>query len=436
MKEHQFVKYSPALMLSVIYMFSIMDRNIISIVLDLIKKDLHLSDFELALMSGLAFAFFYGVMGIPIGHLADRKNRVSLITICLSVWSLMTILSGLAVNFLMLVVARMGVGIGEAGCAPSAHSIMVDIYKPIDRGKVMAIYHAAQPFGTASAMFVGGWLADAYGWRITLITIGLPGLLLAVAAKLWLKEPVRPEGNKRENAKPGPTIWQTITLLLRNKLFRTTCMAHIACVSFMLSIITVWLPTVMHRSLELSFSQIGMGLGIVSIISGIFGTLASGPISDRLYKKDARWLAYLPAIFVFLATPFFLFAMTTKNLTIFYGCVTCVYVLIFAHTAPCFALIHHSVDSSIRAMTIAIVILLVNFFGMGICPSLIGFISDMLHTDFGVDSLRIGILCAVILLPVGGLFFLYASRLIVTDENGDIKTPQLIIGEIVPEAKV
>jgi len=185
----------------------------------------------------------------------------------------------------------------------------------------------------------------------------------------------------------------------------------------------VWLPTFIHRSFELSFSQIGLGLGIISMIAGIFGTLASGPVSDRLYKRNARWLAYLPGIIAFAAIPFFLTAVTTKNLALFYGCVTCLYILIFAHVAPCFSLIHHSVDSSIRAMTVAIVILLVNFFGLGICPALIGYISDLLSAEFGTDSLRIGIQCAVFLLPLGGLFFLYASRLIITDENGEI-SPQ------------
>jgi MFS family permease len=423
MKEKRLVKYGPALMLSVIYMFSIMDRNVLSIVLDLIKKELNLSDFELALMSGLAFAFFYGLMGIPIGHLADRKNRVNLISICLAVWSLMTVVSGLAVNFMILIFARMGVGVGEAGCAPCAHSIMVDSYKTKDRSKVMAIYHAAQPFGSASAMFIGGWLADAYGWRVTLIAIGLPGLLVAIAAKLLLKEPPRPKGNEQDEAKVGPTIWQHISLLMHNRLFKATCMAHIACVSFMYSIIAVWLPTLIHRRFALSFSQIGMGLGVISMIAGIFGTLASGPVSDKLYKRNACWLAYLPAGLVFLAIPFFLVAVTIKSVPIFYGCVTCVYVLMFAHAAPCYSLIHHSVDSSIRAMTIAIVILLVNFFGLGVCPALIGFISDRLSAEFGPDSLRMAIQCAVGMLPIGGLFFLYAARLITTDENGDIKIP-------------
>lgn len=420
MKENKWVKYSPAMMLSVIYMFSIMDRNALNVVLDLIKQDLKLSDLELALMSGLAFAFFYGLMGIPIGHLADRKNRVNLIAICLAIWSLMTMLSGLAVNFIMLILARTGVGIGEAGCAPCAHSIMVDTYKAEDRAKVMGIYHFAQPFGSASAMLAGGWLADAYGWRVTLIAIGLPGLLVAISAKLLLKEPPRPQGNKHDDVTAGPTLMQTIKLLMRNRLFKATCTGHIACVSFMYSIIVVWLPTFMHRSFELSFSKIGVGLGIVSMIAGIFGTLASGAVSDRLYERNARWLAYLPGAIAFTSIPFFLAAITTHNLTIFYGCVTCLYILIFAHVPPCFSLIHHSVSSNIRAMTVAIVILLVNFFGLGIFPALIGHISDILHTEFGTDSLRIGLKCAVFLLPIGGVSFLYAARLITPHENGEI----------------
>ena len=174
--------------LVIVYTFNFIDRNILSILLQSIKTDLNLSDTSLGLLSGFAFAAFYATLGIPIAKYADRGNRRNLISISLAIWSLMTALSGLAQNFLHLLLARIGVGIGEAGCSPPAHSMISDYFPANKRSTALGIYSLGIPFGIMFGLFAGGWIDEMFGWRTAFFIVGVPGILIAILFRFTVNQ--------------------------------------------------------------------------------------------------------------------------------------------------------------------------------------------------------------------------------------------------------
>ena len=205
--------------LVIVYTFNFIDRNILSILLQSIKTDLNLSDTSLGLLSGFAFAAFYATLGIPIAKYADRGNRRNLISISLAIWSLMTAVSGLAQNFLHLLLARIGVGIGEAGCSPPAHSMISDYFPANKRSTALGIYSLGIPFGIMFGLFAGGWIDEMFGWRAAFFIVGIPGILIAILFRFTVKEPIRGQAEGKIASVNQPTISETISYLLRKKYF-------------------------------------------------------------------------------------------------------------------------------------------------------------------------------------------------------------------------
>jgi MFS family permease len=401
--------FAPALMLSLVYGISLMDRQVVSMLLEPIKQDLLLSDTQLALMSGLVFALFYGLMGIPIARMADTKNRVNIITVCLAVWSGMTVLSGMASNFITLLCARIGVGVGEAGCSPTAQSIIADLYKENRRGRALAIYTAGAPIGTAIAYVVGGWIAEHYGWRMALITAGIPGIICALAIKQRLREPPRKRSTMVEPS--GESVPNEIRSLYRNRLYRLALWGHIYCIA-LIYIMAIWLPTLLIRSYGLSLSEVGILLATTTTAGSFIGTLASGFLADRLSLKDPRWLAWLPLLFSLISLPFLVMGLLTNNLIILTVSLTAVITLISAHTPPTYTLYHRAVSSRSRGMAVALSTLAVNILGLGLAPLFVGFISDSLTTQLGQNALQSAMLVSVILLPCAGFCYYRAAGLL------------------------
>ncbi len=207
--------------LVVVYTFNFIDRQILSILIEPIKTDLGISDFGMGLLSGTAFAIFYATLGMPLALVADRWNRRNLIGLSLAVWSGMTALSGLAMNFWQLAVARIGVGIGEAGCSPSAHSMLADLYPAKERATALSIYALGIPIGIMFGMFAGGAIADAFGWRMAFFVVGVPGLLLSIVVFMTVKEPPRghADGFKADSAAKNPTILEVARYLATRRAF-------------------------------------------------------------------------------------------------------------------------------------------------------------------------------------------------------------------------
>jgi len=247
-----------------VYASNFLDRQILGILLQPIKTDLGLSDTQLGLLSGIGFALFYVTMGIPLARWADKHNRVSLLSVCIALWSAMTALSGAATNFLQLGLARIGVGIGEAGCTPAAHSIIADYFKSEERVRAMAFYSAGASIGVFLGYLLGGWVNQFYGWRVTFFVVGAPGLLLALIVRFTLREPPRGHSeNSKTAASTIPTVTEALSYLWGQNSFR-----HLALGTGLLTLSSyggaTWFPAFLMRSYGMSTGELGTWLALIA----------------------------------------------------------------------------------------------------------------------------------------------------------------------------
>jgi predicted MFS family arabinose efflux permease len=288
--------------LVVVYTFNFIDRQILSILLESIKLDLKLSDTSLGLLTGFAFALFYATLGIPIAKYADYGNRRNLISIAIAVWSFMTALSGLAQNFFHLLFARIGVGVGEAGCSPPAHSMISDYFPANIRSTALGIYSLGIPFGIMFGLFAGGWINEYFGWRIAFFVVGIPGLFLAILFRYSVKEPIRGQAEGRSDTKDQPTILETVKYLLKKKSF-----VHLAFGAALAAFVgygaVTWLPSFFQRSYGMQTGEVGWYLGLILGIPGGIGIFLGGYLSDYFGSKDIRWYLWTVAIAMAITTP-------------------------------------------------------------------------------------------------------------------------------------
>ncbi|WP_240884324.1 MFS transporter [Sphingomonas sp. SFZ2018-12] len=377
-------------LLTLTYFFSYMDRQILAILQELIKADLKLSDTQLGLLSGLAFAVFYATLGIPVARLADRFNRRNIIAVSLAVWSLMTALGGLAQNFAQLLAARIGVGIGEAGSSPPSHSIIADLYPPEERAGAMGIYSLGVVLGAAIGTFLGGTIASFYGWRVAMFAIGLPGVALAVIVYLFVVEPRRGMADRRTDAGRGamPSLVDGFRAMAISAPAFHLVMA-VTLTSMIGYGLTAWGPSYMQRSLGLRMLDISL---IVSPIGAVVGTLSAvggGRLADWLARN--RGLHAQPWMVAALKTAalpftlgFFIFDEPVAALLCYF-----LYVLLAnSYLGPTFALIQGLAPVRLRALWAAITLLIINLVGLGLGPTLVGVISDVLKPSLGTESLR------------------------------------------------
>ncbi|BFM16951.1 MFS transporter [Maricurvus nonylphenolicus] len=421
--------FKTAIVLGCMYSLSVMDRQIVAMLLEPIKHDMQLSDTQLALMSGLVFALFYGAMGIPIARLADRANRVNILSWCLGVWSLMTALSGMAVNFTMMLLARIGVGVGEAGCQPAGQSIIADTYEESRRARALAIFAAGAPIGGLLAYLLGGALADTYGWRVTLIAAGVPGLIFAVLIRYLITEPQRTAAS---NEAEQQAVIPEIKKLLATPIYRYALLGHIFCIALMYTIM-IWVPTLMIRVHQLSLTEIGIIIGASSLIGGLAGSILSGVITDVMANKHSKWLGALPMLYCLLALPLFMGFLWTSSMWVSIGLLTVCMILLNAHTPPCYATYHKSVAPENRAMSVALSTLSVNIIGLGLAPLLVGSISDVLSSEYGERSLNMAMFVGAAFLPLGAYCYYKVAQLFATEHIKTVTTENL--AEVEPALK-
>jgi predicted MFS family arabinose efflux permease len=281
-------RYALAVLLAV-YVLSFLDRQVIVILAEGIKKDLGLSDTQVGLMAGLAFALLYTLLGLPLARLADhpRTNRVGLIALCVGAWSLMTALCGLANNFTQLLLARVGVGIGEAGGTPAAHALIGEMVEPAKRSSALAIYGMGIPLGSLLGLVLGGFLADKIGWRATFLTLGAPGVLVALLLVLTVKDPRRTGVQSVQAAPAAEPLKTTLGLLLASPAF-VLLLAAATVVSFLGYGKGVWTAAFYMRSHHLSAGQVGLWLGLSSGLAGVFGTWLGGALAERFGRRSPR----------------------------------------------------------------------------------------------------------------------------------------------------
>jgi len=374
--------------LTAVYVFNFIDRQILVILQESIKQELGLSDTQLGLMTGFTFAIFYVSFGIPIARLADKGNRRNIIAVSLTIWSTMTALSGVKQNFIQLLLARIGVGIGEAGGSPPSHSIISDLYPPKKRATALAIYSTGISIGILLGFLIGGWVNQYLGWRMTFLVVGLPGILLAVILRFTLKEPTRGHSDKdSEMANEQHSIKDVFRLLREKKSFRCIAVGagFAAYVSYT---VTSWMPPFLARVHDMSSAEIGTWLSLIFGIGTGIGYFMGGYLTDRLSKKDKRWYLWLPALTLLLAIPLALVAFFASDANTTLLAIILPAFLNSLYLAPCIALTHGIVSVRMRALASAILFFVLNIIGLGFGPFVGGIISDMLQPSLGVDALR------------------------------------------------
>ncbi len=399
-------------MLTMIYVFNFADRQILVILQESIKKEFQLSDTDLGLLSGFIFAIFYVVLGIPIARYADRGNRRNIVAGSLGFWSIMTAISGYAGNFIQLLLARMGVGIGQAGESPSAHAMISDYFPKERRTAALSVYSTGLYIGILIAFLMGGYLNQHYGWRKAFLVMGVPGIIFSLLFFVTVKEPKKGATDVRESTSGKTyTLRTALKLLFSNKiiLYLTLGTAqHLFCIYALLN----WTPSFLSRLHGMKIMDIGVSLGLIFGVGGAIGTHVRRLLTDRLGKRDKRYYLRVPAYSVLISILFTTGALFFQNnyLTLF-----CLGVSVFLQSiylGPFIAIAHSLVPASMRALSSAILLFMLNLFGLGFGPLVVGIISDLLKPSLGLESLRWA-LTIILLLSVGSaaLFFAAAKKI-------------------------
>ena len=390
------------------YTLSICDRMILSILFPDIKAEFGLSDTQLGLLGGISFALFYATMGLPIARLSDQYSRKWIIIASLVVFSLMTAFSGLAAGFISLLLFRIGVGIGEAGVNPASHSILADYFPPHRRAVAMATLMLGGSFGMMLGFVGGGFIAEAYGWRIALVSVGIPGLLLAAGIAKLLQEPTRGTF-ETETPPPPPPILTTAATMWANPAMRHLIAGSVVA-GLMSYGLTQWLPTFFIRTHDLSQSQTGMMMAGVFGILGAIGALAAGKWFDRLSIRGFQYGLWMLALIPFVSIPFFIMGLFADNLT-----TAMLLFIIPGFACNCFlgptsAMVQTLSPVHMRAVSSAIKMLCINLIGLGLGPLLVGVLSDFLSPRYGEEALSVALAYFTLVGLWGSLHFWLCGR--------------------------
>lgn len=403
--------------LVVVYTFNFIDRQIVGILAVPIKEDLGLSDTELGLMGGLAFALFYTGLGIPIAMLADRFSRTWIMTGALVVWSAMTAACGLANNFWQLFAARLGVGVGEAGGVAPAYSLISDWFPSHQRARALSIYSFGIPIGSALGIVAGGIIASLVDWRMAFFAVGILGVLLAPVFRLTVKEPRRGQYDTGAHSTEAASIGKTITTLLAKPSFWLVSMGA-ACSSMMGYGLFFWLPSFLVRSYGLTLLDASLFFGAILLLGGLVGIWLGGSLADRFGVGNRRRYLTIPAI-AFLATvPCYLAGILSTSLTLTFILLLVPTALGLAWLGPVISTVQHLVPPRMRATASAVFLFINNLVGIGLGTFAIGALSDALQVNFGDNALRYSIMAGTGFYVAAALLFFLAARWLESDWEG------------------
>lgn len=383
--------YYALVLLTIVYSFNFIDRQLLAILQESVKADLALSDSQLGLLTGFAFAAFYVIAGIPIARWADRGNRRDIVALSLFIWSFMTAISGMVQNYAQLLLARIGVGVGEAGGSPPSHSIISDIFPPTERASALGFYSMGVSIGILFGFLAGGWLNEYFGWRVAFAVVGAPGILLAIILRMTLAEPVRGLNEQRVDSSAPVPLGQVLALLWSRRSFRHMAFAA-ALNSFAGYSSSNWTASFMIRSHGMSTGELGTWLALTMGLGGAVGVFCGGLIADRLARRDQRWYVWLPALTGFICVPFMALvylapgAYAALALGIIPG------ILFNVYLGNTIATTHGLVGLRMRALSSAILFLILNIIGLGLGPWTTGMFSDYLQPTLGAQSLRYAML--------------------------------------------
>jgi predicted MFS family arabinose efflux permease len=383
--------------LVLVYIVNFIDRQVFSILIEPIRADIDLSDTQLGFLGGVAFAFFYTFAGIPIARWADRGNRITIVTLALVIWSGMTALTAFARSFTTLMVARIGVGIGEAGCSPPIHSLISDYFPPERRATALSIYSLGIPIGAAIGTLAGGWIGEYYGWRTAFLVVGVPGLLIAILVKLTVREV--PRGHSEGVSVPTEqteSVGGVIRFMWGLKSFRHLSFAG-SLHAFVGYGAGLFLPSFFMRIHGFGLAETATYLFLIGL-TGMIGTFLGGYLGDRLGVADKRWYAWVPGIATLTAVPFSVAFYLWEDPIVALFLAIPGAILGPMYLGPTFGMTQTLVKPQMRALASAILLFVLNLIGLGLGPLFAGFLSDQLRPEFGVESIRYSLLS----LTIGG----------------------------------
>jgi MFS family permease len=400
--------------LLIIYTLNFLDRQVVNILAEPIKRDLGLADWQLGMMTGLAFAIFYTVLGIPIARLAETKNRPFIIGASVAAWSAFTVLCGFTQNFWQLILARIGVGVGEAGCTPPAHSLITDYVPREKRAGAIAFYSIGTPLGTLAGMAMGGLVADAYGWRVAFMVAGAPGVIFALIAAFTLVEPRRQlAADIAARAASKISFGAALAVLATKKTFWLVALAasikafvgygHAPfTASFFFRVHGPEVAELAARFGLKSAGFLGLALGLIGGTAGVIGAWFGGILADRLGAKDLRAYVIVPAIASLITIPFYILAVSVGSPMAAICILTVPVLLGTLWYGPVYATAQSIVDPHMRATASAVLLLIINLIGLGLGPVAVGLLSDVLAGPVGLGEAQ-GVRWALILSTLLGL---------------------------------
>jgi predicted MFS family arabinose efflux permease len=400
--------------LVVVYTFNFIDRQIIGILAVPIKADLALTDTQLGLMGGLAFALFYTALGIPIAMLADRSNRTWIMAIALTLWSAMTAICGTVQNFWQLFLARLGVGVGEAGGVAPAYSLISDYFPPQQRARALSIYSFGIPIGSALGIVFGGIIASKIDWRYAFFAVGIAGIIIAPIFKLTVAEPERGQFDPNYTKASPPALGDIIRKLMQKPSFWIMSFGA-ACSSMMGYGLFFWLPSFFVRSYSISLIDASLFYGAILLVGGLAGIWLGGSLADRFGASRRGAYVVIPA-FAFVATvPFYVVAILSPNLTTTFFAMLIPTALGLVWLGPVLAAIQHVVPPNMRATASAIFLFINNLIGIGAGTVAIGILSDNLQARYGDDSLRYAILAGTSFYVLAAMLFFLSAKYLKND---------------------
>lgn len=367
-------------MLFTVYFFNSVDRSIFGILAEPIKEEMKLADWQIGLLSGFAFSLLYLTVGLAMARLADQANRVTILTVCAAFWSVMTALCGLSANFIQLCLFRMGVGVGEAGCLPTSHSLISDYFPPTRRSKALAVYGLGYPIGALFGSVIGGVVLDHWGWRAAFYVIGLPGIFIALLTRYVVKEPQRGRldvGETSDGRHAEPISLREVVLLIWHSPVLRQMIIALTVMTFATSPTSAFLGPYLLRRFPISYTQLGFIVATSMMLGASISTYLGGVIAQRLARRDERWYQWVPAISVASGAPIYVAAFAQSNWVSLAVLMFIAALINAMYLAPSYTVLHNSIPPGGRAKAVVIVGIFMGLIGQGLGALLGGAANDV-----------------------------------------------------------
>ncbi|MDG2306277.1 MAG: MFS transporter [Candidatus Binatia bacterium] len=395
------------------YILNFVDRQVLALVAEDVKADMGLTDSQLGWLLGPAFVLFYTIAGLPLARLADMTSRKQVVAVGLVLWSAMTAVCGAAANFPQLLLARFGVGIGEAAGTPPSHSLISDYFPPERRATALGIYGWGIFVGTGFGFVLGGILLEAFNWRTAFYVAGLAGLPVALLLGLTVREPP-PGASEGIVEAESPSVKEVMRTLFTRRSFPMLMVAA-SCQAFLGYTVLSWGATYLRRVFELSGRDAGIQFGLAAAISGAVGVTVGGLLADRLARRDARWFTWISAISSITALPFALGFAWAPTAGLAIAAFIPFYALNNLYVSSLWTLVQNLVSPRMRSTAAATQLGILNIVGLGVGPLVAGYVSQVLEPTYGVDGLRVALTIAAVVGAAAAIFFLLSGRTLRAD---------------------